>query len=172
MNALGYQYSTLAKACHNNPATGNHNQLCSHLKVSPILYSTGWESLYPYTTDLLCLDFCHTQNAHAPQEFTQVSTPLIQEAWARALQAHPDQAFTRYTINGLRQGFRVGFNRSSALRSAMANKESAYQHPKVIKNYLDKNNTLGRLPGHFPPTLHIPELHINGFGVIPKGSQH
>ena len=35
--------------------------------------------------------------------------------------------------------------------------------------YLDKEKTLGRLLGPFPPTLHIPELQINRFGVIPKG---
>ena len=46
---------------------------------------------------------------------------------------------------------------------------NTHQHPKIITDYLEKERTLGRLLGPFPPMLHIPELHINRFGVIPKG---
>ena len=45
---------------------------------------------------------------YAPQ-LMGVATPLRLEAWARALAAHPDQAFARYILDGLREGFRIGF---------------------------------------------------------------
>ena len=38
-----------------------------------------------------------------------------------ALQAHPDRAFARYICDGLRHGFRIGFERGAPLRSARAN---------------------------------------------------
>ena len=104
-----------------------------------------------------------------PQELTVVQTPLVVDAWASALQSHPDRAFARYIVNGLRQGFRVGFHRPSPLRSATGNMGSARLHPEVITDYLRKELTLGRLLGPFSGSLVLPNLHINRFGVIPKG---
>ena len=103
------------------------------------------------------------------QELTVVQTPLVVDAWASALQQHPDRAFARYIVNGLRQGFRVGFHRPLPLRSAAENMGSARLHPEVITDYLRKELTLGRLLGPFPGSLVLPNLHINRFGVIPKG---
>ena len=125
--------------------------------------------LYPYTSDLLCLEFCRPQDVELPQELTVVQTPLVVDAWASALQPHPDRAFARYIVDGLRQGFRVGFHRPSPLRSATENMGSARLHPEVITDYLRKELTLGRLLGPFPGSLVLPNLHINRFGVIPKG---
>ena len=52
--------------------------------------------LYPYTSDLLCLEFCRLQDVELPQELAVVQTPLVVDAWASALQPHPDRAFARY----------------------------------------------------------------------------
>ena len=72
---------------------------------------------------------------------------------------------------GLQHGFRIGFNYSSPLRSATANMESARLHPEVISTYLEKECSLGRMLGPFPdnPSVSSLHLHINRFGVIPKG---
>ena len=104
-----------------------------------------------------------------PQELTVVQTPLVVDAWASALQPHPDRAFARYIVDSLRQGFRVGFHRPSPLRSATENMGSARLHPEVITDYWRKELPLGRLLGPFPGSLVLPNLHINHFGVIPKG---
>ena len=98
-----------------------------------------------------------------------ISTPLSVEQWSKALSVHPDQAFARYICNGLRFGFRIGFNRSSHLKSASANMYSAREHPEIITEYLHKELALGRLLGPFEDISHLPPLHINRFGVIPKG---
>jgi len=89
-------------------------------------------------------------------------------AWERVLQAHPDQAFARYIINGLTHGFRIGFNRASSLQSATANMASARLHPQVITEYIQMELSRGRMLGPFSLTFTTPELHINRFGVIPK----
>ena len=45
----------------------------------------------------------------------------------------------------------------------------AHLHPEVIDEYLEKGKGLGRLLGPFPESVEIPSLHINRFGIVPKG---
>lgn len=91
------------------------------------------------------------------------------EAWSAALQLHPDRAFVRYITDGLQVGFRVGFQYGSPLKSAASNMASAHVHREVISEYLHKERALGRMLGPFSTTHPLPPLHINRFGVIPKG---
>ena len=100
-----------------------------------------------------------------------VSTPLRWSAWEESLCSHPDQALARYILRGLREGFCVGFNRSSPLKSAARNMHSAQKHPEVIQQYLDKECSLGRMLGPFreEELAGLPPCHFNRFGVIPKG---
>jgi len=65
--------------------------------------------LYEYTTDLLCLDFCRRATLCTSPQLELVATPLVVDAWARALSHHPDRAFARYVCVGLKFGFRIGF---------------------------------------------------------------
>ena len=46
---------------------------------------------------------------------------------------------------------------------------SALLHMEVVTDYLKKELSLGRMLGPFPSDFSTPELHINCFGVIPKG---
>lgn len=87
----------------------------------------------------------------------------------RALQRHPDQAFARYITNGLKSGFRDGFRCGLPLRSVSRNMPSAITHPEVVTNYLRKELSLRRMLGPYDSTKHLPPLHVNRFGVIPKG---
>ena len=139
-----------------------------HLKRHPPL-PVGWDLLYPYTADLLCLDSCRPQPAPLPPELSVVSTPLVVPAWETALRSHPDRAFALYILNGLTQGFRIGFNRAHPLRSASTNMGSAYLHPEVITAYLQKELALGRMLSPFPLSFPAPELHFNPCWVVPKG---
>ena len=100
---------------------------------------------------------------------SEVSTPLSVEAWSRALATHPDKAFVRYTCNGLHLGLRVGFQHGSPLQSASANMPSARQHPEVIRDYLQSELAKDRMLRPFPSTQSLPPVHINRFGIIPKG---
>ena len=65
-------------------------------------------------------------------------------------------------------GFRVGFVRGSPLKSATANMFSSFEHPNIIEEYISKQLELGRMLGPLDPTCH-PTVHINRFGVVPKG---
>ena len=84
---------------------------------------------------------------------------------------HPDQSFVTYVLDGLQNGFRVGFNRASvSLKSATQNMPSASLQPSVIDDYLYTELAKGHVAGPFssPP---LPHLHISRFGVIPKKHQ-
>ena len=74
----------------------------------------------------------------------------------------------RFLIPGIREGFRIGCHRSIQLRSASRNMHSASEHPEVVQAYLEKECALGRMLGPFSSAEHR-DLHINRFGVIPKG---
>ena len=118
----------------------------------------------------MCLDFCRRQRPLLLCDaLASVQTPLRVEAWRAALRDHPDRALAHYLVSGLQQGFRIGFNYSSKLRSATVNMGSASQHPKVISSYLEKELQLGRMLGPFPSHVSGPPLHFNRIGVVPKG---
>ena len=137
---------------------------------NPRTTNTGWRLLYEYTADLMCLDFCRPPTHNHSANLQEVSTPLILQTWSVAQEPHPDRAFADYILRGLQEGFRIGFRQESPLRSAKTNMLSALQHPEVIDAYLGKELALGRLLGPFTPGgEELQGVHINRFGVIPKG---
>lgn len=97
-------------------------------------------------------------------------TPLQADQFALELQHHPDRQLVNYVLDGISNGFRVGFSPSHKLKSAKNNKPSALQHAAVVDEYLANAVSLGRVAGPFtsPP---LPNLHISSFGVIPKRGQ-
>ena len=97
-------------------------------------------------------------------------SPLKPEEFARNLTNHPDQPQVAFVLDGVRNGFRLGFHHSRKLKSASTNKPSAKQHPDVIDSYLVNEAALGRVAGPFPSPP-LPNLHISSFGVIPKKGQ-
>jgi len=64
-----------------------------------------------------------------------VSTPLHTDEWEAALAPHPDRAYTKYPIRGLRGGFRIGFEPGVPLRSAPSNLPSSKLQPKLLSYY-------------------------------------
>ena len=80
---------------------------------------------------------------------------------------HPNRRKVKYVLDGLRNGFRLGFDKSSLfLKSAKANGSSVFEHPQVIDDYLAKEVLLGRVFGHTNEPA-LKSLKINRFGVIP-----
>ena len=100
---------------------------------------------------------------------THVTTPLILAQWRAVLVGHPDTRFVAYIVNGIEHGFRVGFERPRPLCSATGNCPSANAHPQVITEYIEKEVGLGRFLGPFSGQNAPPGIHLNKFGVIPKG---
>ena len=81
---------------------------------------------YRYLQDLLQLSACYPAN---PLPLTRGFTPIRLEMLLPYLQRHPDQQYAGYIFSGVRDGFRIGFNRcSSILKKASRNHPS----PKII----------------------------------------
>ncbi len=130
------------------------------------------EAGYQYMEDLLKLDACRplTQSS-LPEEMKEIIAPLRWREWDHSLWNHQDQRFRKYIVDGIRHGFRVGFNYelASSVRSSSHNMVSASEHPEVIQGYLAEECSEGRVLGLLSPTQ-VPSAHISSFGVIPKGT--
>ena len=121
--------------------------------------------------DLQELDNCQVPAGVGPPPhmLSLITTPLRAEEWELRLRAHPDQAFKSYILKGIRDGFRLGFNRTSCCHPATRNLRSAYEHPEIIDAYLGNEVGLGRaiyFTKQAVPSL--PELTFSPIGVIPK----
>ena len=98
------------------------------------------------------------------------TTPLSLSEWEVALRNHPDREFADYICTGIRHGFRIGFSRSKPLRNTASNMFSATLHPKPIAEYLANELKLNWMLGPFNKDDKVfGSVHMNRFGVIPKG---
>ena len=97
-------------------------------------------------------------------------TPICVDRLEHELRHHPNPDRVAYVVQGLRHGFRLGFNHTIHLKSASGNMSSAFLNPQVIDNYLQSEVQIGRVAGPFlePP---LPRLHVSRFGVLPKRNQ-
>lgn len=97
-------------------------------------------------------------------------SPLNHDLFAVELIRHPNRSKVNFVLQGIREGFRLGFDKPVTLKSAKRNKLSTCQHAEIIDAYLANEVRLGRVGGpfHSPP---LPNLHISSFGVIPKKGQ-
>jgi len=95
-----------------------------------------------------------------------INAPLIPDAWLHNLRLHPHQDLVQYFMYSVTMGFRLG-SKGITLQSAKKNLKSATNHPYVIDDYFEKELSLGRISGPYPPPSICPRVHINRFGVIP-----
>ena len=63
-------------------------------------------------------------------------TTLKVEQFAWELRHHPNWQLCNFVLDGLWNGFKLGFQSVLLLKSAKKNKSSAYQQPLVIDEYL------------------------------------
>ena len=102
----------------------------------------------------------------------EIATPLRWEAWAAGLRNHPDKEFVQFLVNGIREGFRIGYNYSGhSCKSSSRNMVSARQHPEPIQRYLATEMAKGRIIGPVAPIVQGGRIQISRFGVIPKPHQ-
>jgi len=123
--------------------------------------------------DLQHLDACRPLEGQSfvPPWLDGVITPLKWKAWEQAMANHPDHRFREYVVNGIREGFRVGFDYGRKCTGAHRNMRSATQNPKVVSDYLLTECSAGRVVGPFQRDIASPgSIHTSRFGVIPKGT--
>ena len=102
-------------------------------------------------------------------EVSKVVTPLNVRARERQLQDLPDCECAEFVSQGLREGFHIGFDRKKVkCLTTKSNMLSASRNPAVVEEYLAKELAHGRVVQADPRKM---DIHINCFGVIPKGHQ-
>ena len=99
-----------------------------------------------------------------------VRTPLQTDQWEVLLHQHPDPQLTDWLICGLKEGFRIGFDRQQKLRSATSNVQGTSDHPDVVSAYLQSERERQTLLGPFEKQS-MPHIHVSKFGIIPKSHQ-
>ena len=65
------------------------------------------------------------------------------ECWTKELNSHPDHYFTNYVLEGITNGFRIGFNRRHLLCSSIKNLST--KNLGMITSYLEREVQLGRM---------------------------
>ena len=142
---------------------GSHGNFSALELRSPFVLPSQQQGL-PSSSSSLC------SPAVCPLRPVSQLTPINVDRFQHELCHHPNPDKVAYVVQGLRDGFHLGFNYSTSLKSATGNMASALLNPQVIDNYLQSEVQSGRVAGPFsqPP---LPVLHVSRFGVIPKRHQ-
>ena len=70
--------------------------------------------------------------------------------WQDHLHSHPDKNLADYVIQGIRDGFRVGFDYAyHHTKQTSSNRKSALEHATVVQKYLEKKCAEGRVLSPF-----------------------
>lgn len=126
---------------------------------------------YPYTPDLLKLEsFRPCFPTFLPESCQVITTPLNLTNWELALGAHPDRHFVHYILEGIRNGFHIGFNyKHCTCKSTLNNMASADTNQEPVENYLMIELQTNRII-QVPPE-YVERIQVSRFGVIPKANQ-
>ncbi len=101
-------------------------------------------------------------------DWAEIATPLRLREWEQGLSSHPDREFVQYVCNGIRDGFRIGFNYGTArCNRSPGNMGSAKLHEEVVERYIAAECEAKRLLGPLDKSK-FPRVHVSPFGVIPK----
>ena len=97
-----------------------------------------------------------------PESVGVVTTPLQLRAWEVELKGHPDGKYVRFILDGIGQGFRIGYDYSShSCVSSARNMKSATEHPEPIDRYIREEVSSGRIIG--PLSVGGEKIHVSRF---------
>ena len=129
------------------------------------------DQCYPYTEHLLKLESCQpTIPRQLPALGRHITTPLVVDNWRQMLEDYPDRRLVQYILEGLSNGFHIGFNPQQHYTSCKTNMLSAVENPQPVQEYMKTELEAGRIVGPFQPH-ELEGAQISRFGVIPKGNK-
>ena len=112
---------------------------------------------YTYMSDLQGLHTsCGRYGKVSVQErLAGVFTPLFLPQWEAMLDSHPDKEYVDFILQGIKNGFRIGYDRSKCkLSSARKNMRSADENAQVVTDYLAAEKREGYCWVHFPGKMY------------------
>ena len=122
--------------------------------------------MYIYSPHLMALDSCklvQDKPWHGAEPLDHQFTLQV-ECWTKELNNHPNHYFTNYVLEGITNGFRIGFNHRHLLCSSIKNLSTG---KKSGRDYLlpQAGSTTGQdaqtccLPSRYPFNGAIPKKH-------------
>ena len=142
---------------------------CIHITVNYMYVHNHHTGSYMYTQAFLKLAACiNPSPPPLPQALCNITTPLNLSTWTACLASHPDQAYVKFILDGIANGFRIGFAYSTSICTpASTNHPSANEHPEVISTALLREVSKGRLIGPLCPQDY-PYMQVSSLGAVPK----
>ena len=123
---------------------------------------------YCYMQSLTMLDTMRPTPGVSSPQWARGPTPINHLALTEALASHPVPQFRDYILQGIYQGFRIGFNRQTTVpRSSTRNHPSALACPDKTMAQLAEEIWSQRLLGPVNSTSTNPP-HVSPIGLIPK----
>ena len=93
-------------------------------------------------------------------------TPVKPDRLEALLQGHPNQVLVHEVLTGFHQGFQLKYKGPRKGR-IHRNLKSAFQHPKLLQQHLDKEISAGRMLGLFKK-IPLPNLICLPMGMVPR----
>ena len=97
----------------------------------------------------------------------RVHSFLPPDEWDPYLASMPDKALAQFLHRGITEGFRVGFDRSSALQSAKGNLGSVDDYTGPVREYIEEELRQATIRSAMPGEV----VHTSPIGLIQKGGQ-
>ena len=110
-----------------------------------------------------CIYMYHCESCGKPGHTIspKIDTPVKLSWWKSALANHPDQAFAKHILDGLEQGFRIGFNHDkSVVRQSGCN--IPCPNPEAVDKYLARIMWLSK------EKAASARVHCSPIEIIPK----
>ena len=88
------------------------------------VYTRGMvkNNTYVYLNHLLAFDSCRpVEDLSRLVILPEIHSPLQASVWASELSGHPDKVYVKYILQGISEGFRIGFDRRQHISSASNN---------------------------------------------------
>ena len=124
------------------------------------------DNSYVYLDHLLAFDICRpVEDLSCLVISSEIHSPLQASIWAAELSDHPDKAYVEYILQGISNGFRIGFDRRQHISSARGN--LLFDNPDTVTEYLQQKVLLGRM-WKIPLTILPRGVHISPLAMIPK----
>lgn len=82
------------------------------------------------------------------------------------LESHSDRSFVRFILEGLRRGFRIGFNKKKGSLDQRRGNMSKCKNKQLVSSYLERELSLGRMAVIKGVDQQL--VHTSPIGLIPK----
>ena len=104
----------------------------------------------------------------ATPSWPAVMTPIHLPVLAHNLQSHPDREFVAFIMEGLTNGFFIGYSQGTGLRSASHNHPSSLANTGIVDGYIQEEVAARRMLVLILLPL-VDAIHCSPIGLVPKG---